>query len=197
MTMKKLFDEIPFLENDKIILKRMEDADAPELERMTRSDRVYRYLPTFLYEQKYENKHDVIRLFYEECFPAKEGIFLGIYWKGEPSTGEDGMRYRDGSGGVFCGIAEFYGFRDPVHKISIGYRLLEEYWGRGIASMAVSLMVDYLYGQTEIEIITASTMIENQASAGVLRKNDFALVHSNVGEDWGYPEPTMVDKWIR
>ena len=63
--------------------------------------------------------------------------------------------------------------------------------------MAVSLMVDYLYGETEIEIITASTMIENQASASVLRKNDFALVNSNVGEDWGFPEPTMVDKWIR
>ena len=50
MTMKKLFDEIPFLENDKIILKRMEDADAQELERMTRSDHVYHFLPTFLYE---------------------------------------------------------------------------------------------------------------------------------------------------
>lgn len=182
--MKKLFDEIPFLENDKIILKKMEDSDARELERMTRSDHVYRYLPTFLFEQKYENKHDVIRLFYEECFPEKEGIFLGIYRK-------------ENSDAVFCGIAEFYGFRDPVHKISIGYRLLEEYWGRGIASMAVSLMVDYLYGQTEIEIITASTMIENQASASVLRKNDFVLVNSNVGEDWGFPEPTMVDKWIR
>ena len=182
--MKKLFDEIPFLENDKIILKRMEDADARELERMTRSDRVYRYLPTFLYEQKYDDKHYAIRQFYEDCFPNKEGIFLGIYWKEDSDT-------------VFCGIAEFYGFRDPVHKISLGYRLLEEYWGRGIASMAVSLMVDYLYNQTEIEIITASTMIENQASASVLRKNDFVLVNSNVGEDWGYPAPTMVDKWIR
>ncbi len=197
MTMKKLFDEIPFLENDKIILKRMEDADARELERMTRSDRVYRFLPTFLYEQKYKDKHDVIRLFYEECFPAKEGIFLGIYQKDRSLTGEEGSGFRDDPGLVFCGIAEFYGFRDPVHKISIGYRLLEEYWGRGIASMAVSLMVDYLYEQTEIEIITASTMIENEASASVLRKNDFVLVNSNVGEDWGYPEPTMVDKWIR
>ena len=54
-TMKKLFDEIPFLENDKIILKKMEDSDARELERMTKSDHVYRYLPTFLFEQKYEN----------------------------------------------------------------------------------------------------------------------------------------------
>ena len=195
--MKKLFDEIPFLENDKIILKRMEDADAQELERMTRSDRVYRYLPTFLYEQKYEDKHYVIRQFYEECFSAKEGIFLGIYWKDKTLTRENGMIDKDNSDHVFCGIAEFYGFRDPVHKISIGYRLLEEYWGRGIAGMAVSLMVDYLYSQTEIEIITASTMIENQASASVLRKNDFVLVNSNVGEDWGYPDSTMVDKWIR
>lgn len=195
--MKKLFDEIPFLENDKIILRRMEERDARALERMTQSDSVYRYLPTFLFEQKYEDKQDVIRRFYEECFPAREGIFLGIYYKGNPITDKKASEMKESPGEIFCGIAEFYGFRDPVHKISIGYRLLEEYWGRGIASQAVSLMVDYLYGQTEIEIITASTMIENQASASVLRKNDFVLVNSDVGEDWGYPEPIMVDKWIR
>ena len=98
--MKKLFDEIPFLENDKIILKRMEDSDAPELERMTRSDRVYRYLPTFLYEQKYDDKRYVIRQFYEDCFPNQEGIFLGIYWKEDSEI-------------IFCGIAEFLRFQGP------------------------------------------------------------------------------------
>ena len=26
--------------------------------------------------------------------------------------------------------------------------------------------------------------------------NGFTLVNHTVNEDWGYPEPTLVDKWI-
>ncbi len=58
-------------------------------------------------------------------------------------------------------------------------------------------MVDYLYGQTDIEIITASTMMENRASARVLEKNGFDLVVRASDEDWGYEEPSPSDKWIR
>ena len=54
----------------------------------------------------------------------------------------------------------------------------------------------YLQENTDIEIITASTMVENRASANVLIKNGFELVSSGAGEDWGFPEPTLTDKWI-
>ena len=30
-----------------------------------------------------------------------------------------------------------------------------------------------------------------------LRKNGFSLVVSAVGENWGYDQPTIADKWIR
>jgi ribosomal-protein-alanine N-acetyltransferase len=75
--------------------------------------------------------------------------------------------------------------------------LRERYWGRGIATRAVKLLVEYLYTQTDIEIITASTMVENLASERVLEKNDFLVTAKAVPEDWGYPEPTIADKWFR
>ena len=74
---------------------------------------------------------------------------------------------------------------------------MEEYWGQGLATETLGVMVDYLLNQAGIEIITASTMIENQASAKVLRKNGFVLVEHAVDEDWGFPELTLADKWIR
>ena len=58
-------------------------------------------------------------------------------------------------------------------------------------------MVDYLFGQTDIEIITDSTMVENRASARVLEKNGFIQTASGAPEDWGYTEPTLADKWFR
>ena len=58
------------------------------------------------------------------------------------------------------------------------------------------MLTKELLSNRGIEIITASTMIENQASARVLQKNGFTLVNHAVYEDWGYPEPTLTDKWI-
>lgn len=175
---KKLFSEIPYIQNERIILRQVTMADAEPLQELVNSPAVYRYLPTFLYEKKYPDIRCVIRHLYDECF--RESIILGIFEKGQ-----------------FCGLAELYGFRDPIHKISTGYRLPERCWGRGIATETLHLLVEYLYNETDIGIITASTMVENEASANVLRKNGFTLVAHAAPEDWGYEEPVAADKWIR
>ena len=184
--MKKLFSEIPYIEGNGIILRKITQDDADSLRELTESEAVYRYLPTFLFEKKYDSIEYVIDHLYDECF--RESIILGIYVKADEK--EDDAR-------VFCGIAEMYGFRDEIHKISVGYRRLERFWGQGIATKALGLMIDYLYNETDIEIITASTMVENRGSARVLEKNGFDLVVHAVPEDWGYDTPTITDKWIR
>ena len=56
-------------------------------------------------------------------------------------------------------------------------------------------MISYLNDETDIEIITASSMVENKASAAVLRKNNFIIV-TTAGEDWGYDTPISAHKWI-
>lgn len=175
---KKLFSEIPYLKGKRLTLKRLTRADRSALQELVDSPRIYRYLPTFLFEQKYPDIGYVIDHLYDECW--KESIILGVFL-----------------GDEFCGLAEMYGYRDPIHKISVGYRLLERYWGKGIAKEALGMMIEYLYDETDIEIITASTMVENQASANVLRKNGFQMVVHAVDEDWGYDKPTVSDKWIR
>ncbi len=179
--LKELFSEIPYLENEYIILKSLTDADSQSLEKLRKNKSVYRYLPTFLFEQQIEDVHRVINEMYESIFKNKESLLLGIYLKKDMS---------------FCGLAEFYGYRPEMKKISLGYRLLEEFWGRGIATNAVSLMVDYIYGETDIVIITASTMVENEASANVLRKNDF-IQTVIADEDWGFADLTTAYKWFR
>ena len=40
-------------------------------------------------------------------------------------------------------------------------------------------------------------MIENEASANVLRKNNFQMVVHAAEEDWGYEKLTTADKWIQ
>lgn len=141
--MKKLFSEIPYIKTKRLILRKIEETDAEGLSELAHSPNVYRFLPTFLFEQKYDDIHDVIRRLYDECF--KESIILGVF------MGDD-----------FCGLAEIYGFREATHKASIGCRFLERYWGKGIATEAVGALVRYLTQETGIEIITASTMVANK-----------------------------------
>ena len=175
---KKLFTEIPYLEGERLTIRALTRDDAGFLQELIDDTVVYRYLPTFLFEKNNGNVENVIENLYTECF--KESIILGVFENEQ-----------------FCGIMELYGFKDPIHKISAGYRYLSRCWGRGIATEALRMIVDYLYNQTDIEIITASTMVENRASANVLRKNGFSMVSHAVNEDWGFEEPTITDKWIR
>ena len=175
---KKLFSEIPYLQGKRIILKALTADDAAALQELVDDDEVYRYLPTFLFEKQYDDVRTVIERLYDECI--KESLILGIYCSD-----------------AFRGLAEMYGYKDSIHKVSVGYRLLRRFWGQGIASETLGLMIDYLFGETDIEIITASTMVENKASAAVLTKNDFMLVVHAANEDWGYEQPTVTDKWIR
>ena len=146
-------------------------------EQTVREDAVYRYLPTFLFEKQYAPAEAIARLYDEGL---RDSLILGVF-----------------SGERFCGLAEIYGYRAPIRKASVGYRLLREEWGKGIATEALGLLIRELLENRGIEIITASTMVENRASARVLEKNGFTLVARAVDEDWGYPAPTPADKWIR
>jgi len=178
--MVRLFDEMPELGSGNISIRPLAPCDSTPLGAMTRDPKVYRYLPTFLAELQFSDPSDAIAYINGELFANKESIILGVF--------EDG---------VFAGLAEFYGYKEQIAKTCVGYRLASGSWGRGIASCTVGLMVDYLYGRTNIEIITASTMVENLASARVLEKNGFEVTARAVAEDWGYEEPTVADKWFR
>lgn len=176
--MDKLFSEIPYLQGERVTLKQLSLSDGDALRELTEDDTVYRYLPTFLYEKQYDDTEYVIRHLYDECIQCS--LILGVY-----------------VGGEFCGLAEIYGYRASLFKASVGYRLLQRYWGRGIATEALGLMVKYLLEETDVKIITASTMVKNQASANVLKKNGFKHLTYTSLEDWGYAKPILTEKWLR
>lgn len=176
--MRLLFPDPPTLQSSRLVLRPLVISDTQDLLQLTKEDIVYRYLPTYLFEKQSDNMDAVIRGLYKECL--EDSLILGVFQDSQ-----------------FCGLAEVYGYRQPILKASVGYRLKQEVWGQGIATEALSMLVNELLDNRGIEIITASTMLENKASAHVLIKNGFTLVKHSVDEDWGYPEPTPADKWIR
>lgn len=178
--MKKLFDVFPYIEGDSIILKNMFDDDVLALRDMINNKNVYRYLPTFLGELKNQDTLKFIRDSYTKYFLDKEAIYMGVYLK---------------SNAIFCGIAEIYHYDSAERKVTLGYRLAEEYWGKGIATEIVALITTYLFEETDVEQIVASHITVNPASGKVLAKNRFKKMATAIEEDWGYEQNKVVDKW--
>ena len=59
--------------------------------------------------------------------------------------------------------------------IEIGYFVGEPYWGKGIATEAVRLLVDFIVTRMDVIRIYAQVFAGNQSSMKVLQKNGFYL----------------------
>ncbi|MET3196689.1 RimJ/RimL family protein N-acetyltransferase [Bacillus sp. OAE603] len=57
--------------------------------------------------------------------------------------------------------------------VTIGYYLAEEYWGCGIATEAVSVLLAFLFNEGNVNRIQAEVMPQNELSKKVLQKNGF------------------------
>ena len=177
----KLFEEIPYLENEKLVLKEMTLEDAPALGRIASDPKVYVYLPTFLYEQKYADPCEAILNMRRECFETGESIMLGIFLKEDLHE--------------MVGIAEMYAYDEKKRKVSIGIRLAQAYWHQGIALPAERLMLDYLK-KAGIRTVTGHVMVHNAASAHVAREAGFEVKYPKLWEDWGREGPVLTDKYV-
>jgi len=61
------------------------------------------------------------------------------------------------------------------HSAELGFWIAEPYWGIGIASEAIKLIVKYAFKELKLERLFASVFDFNKASQKVLEKNGFQL----------------------
>lgn len=67
--------------------------------------------------------------------------------------------------------------KEDVYRksIEIGYFIAEQFWGKGIATSAVALAIDYIKSHFDVVRIYAEVFSHNEASMKVLEKNGFHL----------------------
>lgn len=61
------------------------------------------------------------------------------------------------------------------HKAEIGYWLGEPFWGKGIMSNALKVVIKYAFKEYKLKRLYAGVMLPNIGSAKVLEKNGFVL----------------------
>ncbi len=89
--------------------------------------------------------------------------------------------------------------KDDVYRMTaeIGYFIAEEFWGKGVATAAIGLMVDYIAKNFDIVRVYAEVFEYNKASMRVLEKNGFYL--EAVRKKAAVKNNTIIDDfvWVR
>lgn len=178
--MTKLFEIFPYLENDKVIIKKMELNDVEALSEISNNDNVYRFIPPFLYKKSNKALETAIKNLGKRDFEKKKQIIAGIYLKDNPDR--------------LVGLAEMFDYKKRENKITIGYRVNEDYWNKRIASNTLKLMVDYLVNEIGIMTLNAFVMPKNLHSSKILLNNGFVKEDYTLQEkNWGGQEIVSVD----
>ena len=165
------------IENDRLVIHGLTNEDLQGLEALRCDQRVYRYEPAFLTELQGTPEEALETLQNMDLYEDRQCI-LGVYEKTAPS--------------VLVGLAEFYDFKPSGKVISLGYRFLSRFWGKGIATSCVQALLQYVQSNTEVELVTAHVIPGNIASARCLLKNGFVYLLTKP-EDWGYGPSCVAD----
>ncbi|MFV7783836.1 GNAT family N-acetyltransferase [Shewanella marisflavi] len=78
----------------------------------------------------------------------------------------------------FCGIKYESLLNRGQGGIDIGYRMLPEYWGKGLATEAVTACLRYAHETLGIDCVYAEVMLDNPASSRVLEKAGMVQIDS-------------------
>lgn len=178
--MKGLFEIFPYLENDKIIIKKMELSDVEALAQISNNDNIYRFIPPFLYRKSNKALETAIKNLGKRDFEKKKLIIAGIYLKDDPNR--------------LIGLAEMFDYKKRENKITIGYKVNEDYWNKKIATNTLKLMVDYLVNEIGITTLNAFVMPNNIYSSKILLNNGFVKENYTIQEkNWGGQKLVSVD----
>lgn len=147
----------PVLETERLVLKKVNQDDAEIVLEGYSDPRVNQFMSV-----SYHSIEEVkVQLdWYESLLAEETGIWWGI------CLNEDGKMI--GNGG-------FHKWEHNHRKAELGYWILPEYQGRGLASEAITAMIKFGFEDMLLHRIEAEVETENGPSSRVLRKLGFNL----------------------
>lgn len=156
MSINRAFQTFPQLETKNLLLRRMHSADASALFKVLADDEVTEFYDDDAFTD-ISQASDQIEA-WENGFKNKGCIRWGITRKDE---------------GYIIGSCGYYGFHTWYRRASIGYEIARNNWRQGIMTEALSAIIDYGFGEMELNRLEAVVMPENTASIKILEKLGF------------------------
>ncbi|MDO5291679.1 MAG: GNAT family N-acetyltransferase [bacterium] len=157
MNEAKLFSHFPEIQSDELVLSKITALDLNDMYDLCSNETLYKYSSS----SAKKNKAVVYNMItqFDRDFNHKKAIYWGIYQKNAHQK--------------MIGLIELFDFNKSVDMVTIGYMLNESYWGKGYATRAVHLALDFLFCTADINRVQALIVSENIKSKRVLLRNRF------------------------
>lgn len=151
------FSTFPVLETERLTLRAVTLADAPDIFRYMSDPRVIRYfgmLPMASIEEAVQRVDSIQTSFQDHT---------GIRW---------GITHRES--GQFAGTCGFWRLIESHARAEIGYDLAPEWWGQGVMPEAVAATLTFGFTMMGLHSVEAHIHPANTGSRRVLEKLGFA-----------------------
>ena len=152
------------IETNRLLLRPLELSDAEAMYAMDKNPAVHKYLwqnPTKTIQESIQ----LIEYVQNQYKTYHIGRFATILKDTNEFIGWTGIKYVTDQ--PENGNINFYDY---------GYRLNENFWGKGYATEASIAWLDYVFNEMKIEKMNAYTHSENQASNHILKKIGMNLI---------------------
>ncbi|GGG78715.1 GNAT family N-acetyltransferase [Paenibacillus radicis (ex Gao et al. 2016)] len=157
MIVEAVFVQFPILQSNVLLLKKIEDHHLDEVFEIYNNDTVFEYCGIIPKHNKDTVKNMIGH--FERDYNKQSRVKWGIFVVAEPER--------------LLGIIEAMDFNQKVNAVTIGYFLSEAQWGKGIATEALKILLQFLFDDVNVNRIQAEVMPANENSKKVLLKNGF------------------------
>ena len=154
-----VFREFPLLDAGKVALRHMHVDDAEDFYRYHQHPEIRPFIAKECFPETIERALEEIR-YNQRLFSYEQSIYWAI---AEKETNR------------LIGSCGFNYWNRSHDRAEISYDLSYHYWGRGIVSGAVSVLLDYGFSSMGLRRIEATVSKNNAGSVRVLEKNGFIL----------------------
>ncbi len=149
---------IPVFETDRMIIRPFELKDIDDAYEMNLDKRV----------SKYTGDGGVVSI--DEIRRRITEDVLGDYQK--YGYGRMAIEWKENNRCIgFSGLK----YLEDLQEVDLGYRLMSAYWGKGIATEAGKICLQYGFNQLKLDRIIALVLPDNKASIHVLKKLNFSF----------------------
>lgn len=153
MKVSDVFDDLPAVETERLLLRKMTLDDAEDMFRYASDPEVTRYT-TWEPHRSLEESRQFVQATVD-AYGAGEVRNWGVVHKKDKRM---------------IGTAGFIWWRTDSASAEVGYAMARDYWGRGLMTEAVKAIVRFGFEQMKLNRIAACCDAGNSASARVLEK---------------------------
>lgn len=153
MDIEKIYGDLPTLETDRLILRKITGEDVEDMFSYGSNDEVSKYVSWDTHRTLEDTKEFI-------------DFVLGQYKN--KKTAPWGIEYKEN--GKLIGTIEYIGWQPRHNSAEIGYVLHQEYWGKGITTEAAKELLAFGFNKMELVRVQARCFTENIGSQRVMEK---------------------------